>query len=409
MDYIIKRPERGNIQDEQSWLLVYGRRKTGKTFLLKELCAFDRYYLVKRDLSILSGTDSLNPGEAVKRIREELAEGKQVVLDEFQRLPEGILEELLVEHPKGRLILSGSSMRIQKTFFSSKSPFLGFFTPRRIGFIDPVTMMRSLKQKFQPALTIELSAFLREPWLVPLYRAGESIEAFVFRASAHSAHIIPALIGEIFTEEERELSTKFEALVSLIGSGEWDAKRLANILHSRNIIPEPSQSSIAQYLKNLREMDIAEAVRPYRSKKLYHRLRSPIASVFYGLDRSYDIRHRSVSYEEARPTVRKLIHLEVQNFVADLFAELQDGRKEYCISPSREIDFIITKRNKPQVVGEVKWKTVTQKDVDHFREQASFLPGRKILVCRDGFIGDPEIEVIDAGRLVKLACGKDTG
>lgn len=54
---------------------------------------------------------------------------KSVVIDEFQRLDENILEEISILHPKGRLLLSGSSLRILKKFFEPKSAFLGFFVP----------------------------------------------------------------------------------------------------------------------------------------------------------------------------------------------------------------------------------------------------------------------------------------
>lgn len=41
--------------------------------------------------------------------------------------------------------------------------------------------------------------------------------------------------------------------------------------------------------------------------------------------------------------------------MADLFASIYKGKKEYYIKPSKEIDVIITVRNKAVLAGEVKW------------------------------------------------------
>ncbi len=105
-------------------------------------------------------------------------------------------------------------------------------------------------------------------------------------------------------------------------------------------------------------------------------------NVYYYLDSRYNISNREIPLEEVRPTLLRLINLEIQNFVADLFAEKNNGRKEYYISPDKEFDFIVTKRNRLEIVGEVKWKKAELKDMRNFIENSSELPGKKIIIFK---------------------------
>lgn len=399
MDYIIKRQESEKIKKEKTWLMIYGRRKTGKTFLLRHLCEFDKYYLVKKDLGILFEDRIETTKELVKEVNDSLNEDMSVVIDEFQRLDESVIEEIAQSHPKGRLILSGSSLRITKKVFDSKSPLLGFFTPMKIGLIKPLDILKGLKS-FTAEQKIEFSTFLREPWLIPSYNK-EDILKFVYKVVINSKYVISSLIGEIFSEEERELSKKYAAILSLIGAGVWGTKELTNTLYSRGLIPDPSPTHLIQYLKNLEEMELVEGIKLYKSKnKYFYRLRSPIMNIFYYLDDRYDITDREVSFEEIKPTLNRLINLEIQNFLADFFAEKFAGRKEYFLPPSKEIDFIITQRNKPIVVGEVKWKNISKEDIENFKRSSADFFRRKILICKEG-IKSNEVEVLNSKEVIK--------
>ncbi len=382
MDYIIKRREAGEINKGKEWLIVYGRRKTGKTFLLRNFCKIDAYFLVKKDLSVFYEEKQITLQDMKERTKELLDKGNTIAIDEFQRLDESFLEELTLLHPKGKLLLSGSSMRIVKRLFEPKSALLGFFTPMKIGFISPQNILKEIKG-LKPAEVIEAATFLREPWLIPLF-SGEKIIDFVYKAVTKSKFVISSLIGEIFSEEERELSKKYEAIIGLIGSGIWNTKELASLLYSRGIIPDPNVTNIIPYLKNLEDMELVEGIKVYNLKSNFYRLKSPIMNVYYYLENRYNINSREISFEEIKPTLEKQVNLEIQNFIADFFAEKEGGRKEYYVSPQKEFDFIITKRNRLEIVGEVKWKKAEAKEMENFAENAKELPGKKIIIFREG-------------------------
>ena len=402
MGYIIRRKESEEIGGEDTWLLLYGRRKTGKTFLLRNLCGFANYYLVKKDLSILVREKTISKKELMTECRELLLQDKSVVIDEFQRLKEADLEELTTLHPRGRLILAGSSLRIVKKIFEPRSPLLGFFSPMKIGFIAPKDIISGLSDHLDPVSLIEAATFLREPWLIPFYD-GENISRFIHKIIAKTGYVITALTGEIFTEEERELTRKYEAILRLIGAGVWNTQELTSILYSRELIPSPSPTHILQYMKNLEEMDLLESLKLYRSKKKYYRLLSPLMNIYYYLDSKYAVSNRDVSFDEVSPTLQRLVNTEIQNFVGDLFAWLYDGRKEYYVSPTEEVDFIITRRNRVEVVGEVKWKRLGKRDIRTFKEKTRDMHGKKVLICKEAQIRDDEIDIVDSRRLISLA------
>lgn len=388
---------------QRGWILLYGRRKTGKTYMLRNLYLPDVYILVKRDLSLWSEPE-MNVDSISREVRNLLSQGKTVVIDEFQRMDEGILEEITRVHPKGKLILSGSSFKVVEDIFSPKSPLLGFFRPMRLDLITPRDMINNLTGSMNPDKVIELSTFLREPWLIPLF-SGEETTRFLYKIIADLSATITSLIGEIFTEEERERGRVYESLLGLIGSGIWSTKDLASILYTRRIISEPSSSHVSQYLKNMRDMDLIESYRVFKSKREYLRLKSPIMNIYYYLDSRYNISERKMSWGEMQPTIDRLLTMELQNFMADVFADVYQGRKECFFTPKKEIDFIVTRRNKPVCVGEVKWGNVKEEHLKRFTSNVEGFSCDKVFIgkgVKKTGIKHPKLRVYTPRDVLKM-------
>lgn len=383
MDYIIEviRSEKRELQ-KPGWVLLYGRRKVGKTYLLRHLYHSDVYILVKRDRSLWSEDTSVHMASLSHKVRQQLKDGKTVVIDEFQRLKQSMLEELTLSHPQGKLILSGSSLRVVNQVFAPNSPLLGFFSPIKLGLISPSDMIAALHPTLNPTKVIEAATFLRDPWLIPFYE-GETMQNFLYRVVTQFSETITSLIGEIFKEEERKITGKYESILSLVGAGTWKAKDIASILYNRNVLADPSSSHINQYLKNMREMDLLESYRIYHSKTKFNRLKSPVMNIFYYLDDRYNIAERQVSLQEIKPTLRKLLTLEVQNFCADIFSTVYQGRKEYFIGPKKEIDFIITQRDTPVCIGEVKWGRLQPEHLRRFKAIANDFSCDKAIIATE--------------------------
>ncbi|MFZ3169101.1 MAG: AAA family ATPase [Candidatus Methanoperedens sp.] len=384
---IIYRDESDEIKKLNGWILIYGRRKVGKTFLIKNFLDYDVFFRVNRDGSILAEKFVIstinNMDDFSRAVSELLLADKKVVIDEFQRLPESVIERISTLHPKGKVILSGSSMRVIKKLFGSKSPLLGLAMQYKLGLIRPVNILRELSKKMDAMQAIELAPYLADAWTIPFFTKESDSEKVIYDLLKYSKFTIPSLVGEIFTEEEREFTKVYEAILRLIGAGELDYKNIASILAGRKVIERADSSLIIPYIKNMEGMGLVDPLPIFSSKKKMYRLSSPVMEVFFYLADRYGFEDREVSFEEARPTIEKLRNFAVQNFIGDLFASAYHGKKEYYVTPSKELDFIITVRNKAVIIGEVKWGKYDSNDLKKFVEKTTFIKAEKIFITKN--------------------------
>jgi len=83
----------------------------------------------------------------------------------------------------------------------------------------------------------------------------------------YSNFTVSALIGEIFTEEEREFSRVYDASLRLIGAGEWDYKKYSLNTCRKKTYERADSSLVLPYITNMAEMGLIEALPVYSSKK----------------------------------------------------------------------------------------------------------------------------------------------
>ncbi|MCX9085401.1 MAG: AAA family ATPase [Candidatus Methanoperedens sp.] len=383
---IIYRDESDEIKKINGWILIYGRRKVGKTFLIKNFLEYDVFFRVNRDGSILAEKFAIsrinNMDDFSMAVSELLLADKKVVIDEFQRLPESVIEGISNLHPEGKVIFSGSSMRVIKKLFGNKSPLLGLAMQYRLGLIGPANILRELSRRMDAMQAIELAPYLADAWTIPFFSKEGTSEKVIYDLLKYSKFTVPSLVGEIFTEEEREFTKVYEAILRLIGAGELDYKNIASILAGRKVIERADSSLVIPYIKNMEGMGLVESLSIFSSKKKMYRLSSPIMEAFFYLADRYGFEDRDVSFEEARPTIDKLRNFAVQNFIGDLFAIVYHGKKEYYATPSKEMDFIITVRNKAVIIGEVKWGKYDSNDLKKFVEKTTFIKAEKIFITK---------------------------
>jgi uncharacterized protein len=403
---IIYRNEAEEIKELKGWILIYGRRKVGKTFLLKNFLDYDAYFRIKRDGKILADRFVLNEISNVddlsRIIKDMLDQDKKIIIDEFQRVPEGVLEEIASVHPKGKIIFCGSSMRIIKEIVGRRSPLLGLVLQYRLGLVKPGNILRELLKVVKAEQAVELAPYLSDIWTIPFFRQKNNSLEVIYELLRYSKFTIPSLIGEVFTEEERKLTRTYESIIRLMGAGKWDYREIAGILAGRGLISSADTSLVLPYIKNLVEMGIVEALPLYSSKKKMYRLVSPIMEAFYYLDDRYDFREVDVSLKETGPTLERLRNLAIQNWFANLFAEIHQGRKEYFVTREREIDFIITSRKKPVVVGEVKWGKYSKSDIKNFKEKTRHIKAEKVFITKKKTIEDDEIKIIGVEDIIGM-------
>ena len=79
---IIERKQCEELKKASGWVFIYGRRKTGKTFLARHCSDFDDYYFVLRDRTII---DDKGNSISEERLRAQLSRSSEriVVIEEF--------------------------------------------------------------------------------------------------------------------------------------------------------------------------------------------------------------------------------------------------------------------------------------------------------------------------------------
>jgi len=398
----LRRTVARSIDSLPGWALVYGRRKVGKTYILEHYVSHDVYMAVRLDGSIwVRGLDVDHLGavaDVPRVVNRLLTEGRTVVIDEFQRLPMWVLEDIARSHPSGRLILSGSSMRVSREMMGRNSPLLALLRPFRIGPVSPSDLLLDLSSAFSPTKAVEHAPVLRDPWTVPFFEERDPLKHLVEMLP----HLVPGLVGEIFSADERELTRTYSAILAIVGSGDGDPKAIATKMHERGITATGASSNVIPYMNNMVEMGMLERTKVYGKRKHLYSIPSFPITLFYYLDSRYSISDGGVPFAGIRPTAENVLRTGIESFIADLLVEVVGGRKELIKTSDREIDVLVTVRGRPTLVGEVKWGRAGRSDVGRFLGKVEGISCRKVFVCPRRIEAEG-VEVLTPGDLVGMA------
>jgi AAA+ ATPase superfamily predicted ATPase len=398
------RSEADEISANPGWSLVFGRRKVGKTYIMRNFVPHDVFIHVRSDRSIVAtgmDLDIIPDADTLsKLVVGRLRAGKTVVIDEFQRLPVTSLESIATVHPNGRLILTGSSMQVANDLLGGNSPLLGLLRPFSIGQISASDILKATAPKLGAEEAIWAAPVLRDPWTIPFHIPGESLENLCKTIK----YVVPGLVGEIFSEEHRALTKTYSSILSLVGAGYEDYREIAAVLLSRDFVKTGGSSSVLPYMANMVSMGLLEATARYGEKRKVYRIPSFPVRLHYYLDSRYGISERDFSYSEVKQAAEDLARRGIEELVADLFVEKLGGRKELLRQKDREIDVLITVRNRPVLAAEVKWGRATKADVTNFLAKTEGLKCRKVLVAKKSVATD-EVEVMTPADLVGVASG----
>ena len=299
---IIEREEAEKINESKKWVLVFGRRKTGKTFLVKNFVRYHEYYFIKRNKSIIDQNNNLIEIKAFEEIlRRELGR-KVIVVDEFHRLGDEFLDFLHFLGGKGKLILISSTLWLSKKLLIKRSPILGFVMETPIGLVNSRLVAKKLKLQDKKEL-VEKSIIGKEP--ITLELLNKKIGEIMIGLKT----TIPALIGEIFEEEEKELSAIYEAILRAIATGKRISSEISSALFSRKLLKKDDPSIIQQYLLNLVRFGLIKKVRIFgKKKRFFYEHVSPLFWIYFYADEKYNISERKVTEKEWQKNMAWLNH-----------------------------------------------------------------------------------------------------
>lgn len=177
-----------------------------------------------------------------------------------------------------------------------------------------------------------------------------------------SRKTIPALIGEIFSEEERTLSAIYEGILRAIAGGKVVSGGIANYLFSRKLIKKDDPSLIQQHLLTLVKLGILKKIQIFNKNRFVYKHSSPLVRLFYLADEKYNIVEREPHEKELTEIIEnnfsKLVEDSVREFLARKFGLIEAVAE----GKDFEVDACLLKFRKLEVVVEVKWKRQFKKE-----------------------------------------------
>ncbi len=401
---IIPRPQEiKRIKESKKWTLVYGRRKTGKTFLVRQFVPFDEYFFVKTSKSIINKENtSISYDVFLEILKRTLQEEKTVVVDEFHRLGQDFFDTLHALNKQGKVILISSTLYLSKKLLSSKSALLGLFAEIPISLIslrDTLRAIASLNKEKKESL--ELALVLREPLAVDYYEEKKPVREITATILASSLKTIPALIGEIFSEEAREISGAYEGILRSVALGKVTSGEISNYLFSKKLIAKDDPSIPQQYLNNLLSFGILKRIGVFNKKKFIYKHVSPLAKLFYYADEKYNIAERLIDEKQVAPIIAELMPRLIEDAVREMLAERSGLRESILEAADYDVDGCLLKFQKPQIALEVKWKSIDAEDIKKSEETLSRIDApQKILFVPDKKGIRSKLKVMDVGDLL---------
>ena len=402
MGLIVPRSEVEKLREVTGWILIYGRRKTGKTFLVRKFLRYDSYYFISRSLEVFSynkDLELLSYDIFFDRIKRDIEERKTIVIDEFQRLPQSFLDFLHFSKSfaKSQIILVGSSLSFVNKILSTESPLLGIVYPFRLGLIKPRDIIFSLSKYYSDKECLLLSMFARDPIILEELAPNDNLESFLRKVLPKIRVVVRSLIGEIFTEEERELTKRYEAIIKAVAAGNKKPSEVASFI-SGMLGEHLKSQDVKKYLKNLVEMNLLKRVKIFGKKAYFYFIDSPIVDLYYYLDLKTGFSELDIPIDTLISKAMGKIPFYYENFVVELLAEIYGCEVVKSFYP--EIDGILTRGKQVEAVVKVKMGNITTKEVNKFLEKVEDFDCRKIVVAGNT-IKDKKIESMTAEQLVE--------
>lgn len=381
---IIARGEAKALKKIPKWVLVYGRRKTGKTFLVKNFIKYDEYFFVKRDRTVIvesSGSDISY--EAFKELFVHLMrDNRVVVIDEFHRLGNDFMDFLHFTQKTGKLILISSTFHMALELVGAHSPLLGVVAEFPVGLLNVEDTIRALPSKLSKKEKVELALLMSEPLMIEYYQENITASELCTLFLSSAKYVVPALIGEIFTEEERQLSAVYEGILRAIATGKRISTEISSFLYSRQLIPKDNPGGIQPYLSNLMQFGLIRRIRVFNKKNMYvYEHISPLVELFYYGDEKYNLSEAPVHPPLIAPIVDVCMPHLIERSMRNLVAKKFDLMENVILERDYDVDGYLTKFKKGEIALEVKWKkTVDAKDIERAEQVLSRFPAKRRLL-----------------------------
>ena len=394
--------------------IIYGRRKTGKTFFVKNTFKKARYFYVYRSREVFD--EKYNRVLTYKEFLSLLNEIDDIiVIDEFHRLGENFLDFLHNYSKREKLILVTSTPHYYKTLLGEENPILGFFVNVKFDLPFYREILKSLhnkKDKLGDRL-VDYLAFLKEVSLCDFYT--EDFNRFLQNSYHFAKTFFKSLLFEIFNEEEKELTSTYYGIITAIASNYNTASEISSRLYSLGLIEKESPSLISPHLKVLEEIGILKRVKIYgkRKKYLYYLSSIPMEFFLY-LYEKYNLDERDIDPQTLLKEYNNKRGFYVERVFMELMAEIKGLSYRKIQKPELDIDFaLVDEKENIKEIYEVKWKNeIKAKDIKKLLEKVEqFEKPKKYLIVKDkrlveryyDILEESNIRVLDINDIIRMA------
>jgi hypothetical protein len=388
---IIQRRELDNFLNTAKWGILYGRRKTGKTFYVLNRGQYEHHFIATTSGSIYDvKTGRTYRKETFLEILPHVVD-KGIVIDEFHRIGEPLYSVLQGLSGKGKLLLITSAYLLFKTMLAENSPLLGLFATKKVSLASPTDLLRFWLQKLSEKEATEKSIITQEIWL-----ANVPEESWMETALLNAQSIV----HETLIEAERADAERYLAILSAVADGARTSGEIASKLYSHGLIPKDSPGMITKYLQFLLRADLLKRVRVHGKKRYRYRHFSPILDFVYYLDAKYGAFDSPVSKRVVERAWEQRKGIYAEWFFERLLAE------NYGLEPVKvfepEVDIALAEFDKIKVVAEVKWQgRVTKADVRKAEKKLEQFEGAEklLIVPSKERIASTELKVVTPKEL----------
>ncbi len=392
------------IESSRKWVFIYGRRKTGKTYIVENTIKYDNFFFVNRNRSILDkkNKEIMSYETFILIFRRLLTNNQTIVIDEFHRLGDEFLDILHSIQKRGKLILITSTLFLARKLLTTHSPIMGLFNEIMVDIISLDETLKELsKFHLQKKELLELSIFAREPLAID-YMDELSNTTTISEILLGSLKAIPALIGEIFGEEERSLTMVYNGILSAIATGNISSGKISSFLFSRKLIQKDDPSIIQAYLGNLIKIGVLKKIIIFNKNKFAYKISSPLIRLFFYAEEKFAISDRNVSVKEIDEILSVLLPRIVEDNVREIIS-LQENLVETIIEDSDyDVDGYLLHFKKPQIALEVKWRNKV-KDIGKIETNLlSLIAEKRVLFVTDrSNLRSEKISLMDVSDLIK--------
>lgn len=318
---------------------------------------YDEYFFINRNRTILNekNNGSLLFEMFLEILRLNLENNKTVVVDEFHRLGDDFLDFIHSIKKNGKLILITSTLFLARNMLSSNSPLMGFFNEINVDIISLDESFRELRKlNFDKKNLLENAIIAREPQAIDYINKDSS--TIIRDVLIGSIQTVPALLGEIFNEEERTITAIYNGILSAISTGNISSGKISSFLFSRKLLQKDDPSVIQSHLTNLVRIGILKKIHIYNKNRFAYKINSPLIRLFYYSEEKIGLTEHFNNTARLDDVIKAMIPRIVEDNVQE-FLSIKYGLMETIIEDSDyDVDGYLLHYKNPEIALEVKWR-----------------------------------------------------